>query len=72
MVKYRCLVHDVLDKEYYNGIVEEVSNIDGSRHSINGKYKDFVDCTHSDSYLDFDSSASKINERYAYLMLKMI
>lgn len=63
-VRYIGLVQDICDKEYYNGVVEEVSIQDpNDRKLIYGKYSDNIQSTDSNHYLDFDSSACKIFER---------
>lgn len=62
IVRCRMLVQDILDKEFYNGMVEEVDSA-GNRRTLHTKYQDSINCTTPDCYIDFDSSASIILER---------
>ena len=62
VVRCRVLVQDILDKEFYNGAVEEVGP-SGNRRTVCTKYQDSIQCSTPGGYLDFDSPASVISER---------
>lgn len=63
------LVQDLLEREFYNGVVEEVCctsdspDSEVSRRTIHAKYLDRIECSSACNYIDFDSSACRIFER---------
>ena len=63
IVRYRALVQDILDKEFYNAVVEEVDAA-GNRRTISAHLQDSVTCSPSGEYIDFDSAGTVIMDRY--------
>ncbi|XP_076142242.1 mini-chromosome maintenance complex-binding protein [Alosa pseudoharengus] len=62
LVKFRCLVQDMFDPEFYMGVYEAVDPVTKSKSLKCGKYKDVTDCVQ----VDFNSRNSVTSERQTF------
>ncbi|XP_053306311.1 mini-chromosome maintenance complex-binding protein [Spea bombifrons] len=62
LVRFRCMVQDTFDPEYYMGVYETVDPRSGCRTLHFGKYKDLTDCAPQHE-VDLNSSRSVTWER---------
>merc|ERR1719343_1457299 len=45
LVRYRCLVQDVFEPEFYAAVLEEVDDTTGARRFVTSKYRECVEPT---------------------------
>ncbi|XP_017279826.1 mini-chromosome maintenance complex-binding protein [Kryptolebias marmoratus] len=61
LVKFRCLVQDMFDPEFYMGVYETVDPSTGAKTLRSGRYKDVAECS-----VDFSSKHTVTVERQTF------
>ncbi|CAI9620864.1 unnamed protein product, partial [Staurois parvus] len=65
LVRFRCMVQDMFDPEYYMGVYETVNHSNNARALHLGKYRDVADCTPQQE-VDINSSRTVAAERQTF------
>ncbi|XP_038614423.1 mini-chromosome maintenance complex-binding protein [Tachyglossus aculeatus] len=65
LVKFRCMVQDMFDPEFYMGVYETVDQITKARVLHFGKYRDVAECGPQQE-IDFNSAKTATSERQTF------
>ncbi|XP_072280818.1 mini-chromosome maintenance complex-binding protein isoform X2 [Pyxicephalus adspersus] len=65
LVRFRCMVQDMFDPEYYMGVYETLDHSNNARALHLGKYRDVADCTPQQE-VDINSSRTVTSERQTF------
>ncbi|KAM5142375.1 mini-chromosome maintenance complex-binding protein [Mantella aurantiaca] len=65
LVKFRCMVQDMFDPEYYMGVYETLDHSNNARALHLGKYRDVADCLPNQE-VDINSSRTVTAERQTF------
>ena len=63
LIRYRGLVQDVYNTEYFVGVGVETNRVNGAKRFVSSKYRDGFDVVSDEVDIDFESPESKTLER---------
>ena len=69
LIRYRGMVHDIFNTEYYVGVGVETNRKTGEKRRVSSKYRDAVEVSNDEFEFDFDSPDVKTMERTAVLLV---
>ena len=69
LIRYRGMVQDIFNTEYYVGVGVETNRKTGEKRCVSSKYRDAVEVSNDEVDFDFDSPDVKTMERTALLLV---